>query len=280
MEDQWKRRKILIWGKTRPELSQKYREIVCTGGVFEDTKKLVRLYPIPLRYMQDDKIFKKYQWIEANVKRNLSDPRPESYKIDTDSMLALDVIKTGKNGNWDERANWVMNEENIFSSVEAIQDRQKVDHTSLGLIQPEITSIYCHPINQREKQDFWMRYKSAVQQMQLPLDPETNKEIKPITPADYRFKVKFRCNDPHCEHEHDFSVLDWEVDALYFKQKQRGMSPQAAADTVLKKLREVCGTDRDIHFYVGNISSHPHVFTIVGLWRPKKRSGAKQISLF
>jgi hypothetical protein len=185
MESQWERRKILIWGKTRPELSQKYREIVCTGGVFEDTRKLVRLYPIPLRYMHDDRFFKKYQWIEANVRRNLSDPRPESYKIDTDSMKALDVIETDKKGNWDKRAKWVLNEGNIFQSIEAIQERRKENHTSLGLIKPlEIARVYCEPLNSREKQVFWARYKNAVQQMELPLDPETNREIKPLTPAD------------------------------------------------------------------------------------------------
>ena len=45
METMWQRRRILIWGKTRPELSKKYREIVCTGGVFEDTKKTRPLIP-------------------------------------------------------------------------------------------------------------------------------------------------------------------------------------------------------------------------------------------
>jgi hypothetical protein len=36
----WETRRILIWGKTRPELSKKHRETVCTGGVFEDTKSV------------------------------------------------------------------------------------------------------------------------------------------------------------------------------------------------------------------------------------------------
>src|SRR5690349_10297784 len=62
MSGAWERRRILIWGKTRPELSRNYRETVCTGGVFEDSGRLVRLYPIPLRYLDDEKYFKKYQW--------------------------------------------------------------------------------------------------------------------------------------------------------------------------------------------------------------------------
>jgi hypothetical protein len=106
MNSKWERRKILIWGKTRPELSTKYRETVCTGGVFADTKRLVRLYPIPLRYMDDEKIFKKYQWIKAYVTKSTSDPRPESYKIRADDIQVFDTIPT-KSGNWNARAEWV-----------------------------------------------------------------------------------------------------------------------------------------------------------------------------
>src|SRR5262249_4696351 len=43
------RQRILIWGKTRPELSRTYRETVCTGGILADNRRLIRLYPIPLR---------------------------------------------------------------------------------------------------------------------------------------------------------------------------------------------------------------------------------------
>jgi hypothetical protein len=66
---EWQRRKILVWGKTRPEVSRHYRETVCTGGIFEDTCRLVRLYPIPLRYLDDKRYFQKYQWITADVQR-------------------------------------------------------------------------------------------------------------------------------------------------------------------------------------------------------------------
>lgn len=132
MAQVWEKRKILIWGKTRPEVSTKYREIVCTGGVFEDTKRLVRIYPIPLRYLKDESIFKKYQWIEAQVAKNESDPRPESYRINPDTITTSGVIKTDRDGNWDQRAKWVMNENNIFESVEALQGKQSEDKTSLG----------------------------------------------------------------------------------------------------------------------------------------------------
>lgn len=282
MQSKWEKRRILIWGKTRPELSTAYREIVCTGGIFADTKRLVRLYPIPLRYMDDEKYFKKYQWIEAFVTRSMSDPRPESYKIRADGIEVFDTIPTKSGGNWDERAEWVMQKENVFQSVEALQEQQSIDRTSLGLVQPKsITKIYAQPYNQSERDNFWEKYQNAVAQMELPLDPETQREIKPLTPPDYRFKIQFRCNDSRCQQDHNFGVLDWELDALYFNLRKQGKSPQHASDMVIDKLvTQVCALDKDLYFYLGNISTHPHIFTIVGLWWPKKKeSKTKQLSL-
>lgn len=281
MQNKWQRRKILIWGKTRPEISMSYREIVCTGGVFADTKRLVRLYPIPLRYLDDEKIFRKYQWIEADVTKSSSDARPESYKIRPDTIQILDRIPS-KNGNWDLRAEWVMNEGNIFRSVEALQKQQAIDHTSLGLVRPlEVTDVYCRKNPQPEIDNYWERYKKVINQLELPLDPETQREIKPLRPPEYRFKVKFRCDDPECSITHDFSVLDWELDALFARLRREGLSNQVAAGGVVESLATICNADNDLHFYLGNISNHPHIFTIVGLWRPKKKAlgESKQLTL-
>ena len=51
----------LIWAKTYPELTSKYIETVCTAGLLPSAKPL-RLYPIPYRYLRDEKEqFKLYQ---------------------------------------------------------------------------------------------------------------------------------------------------------------------------------------------------------------------------
>lgn len=281
MNSKWERRKILIWGKTRPELSTKYRETVCTGGVFADTKRLVRLYPIPLRYMDDEKIFKKYQWIEAYVTKSTSDPRPESYKIRADEIKVFDTIPT-KSGDWNARAEWVMQPENIFPSVEALQARQRIDHTSLGLVKPlKILDISAAPTNVEERAEFWKRYQDSLQQMELPLEKEEHHEVRPLQPADFKFRIRFQCNDEQCRSEHYFGILDWEIDALYFRYRKEGDTPQIARNKVISKLEnEVCKEDKDLYFYLGNISSHPQQFTIVGLWWPKKQKDSGQLSLF
>lgn len=283
METAWERRRILIWGKTRPELSKKYREIVCTGGVFEDTKRLV-LYPIPLRYMDGENTFKKYQWIEAYVSKSASDPRPESYKIRADGISVLGWIPTEK-GDWSKRAEWIINRNNIFRSIEEIQEKQRADNTSLGLIKPkEVLDVVSERLDEVERNAFWTTYRQALEQMDLPLDPDTGRVIKPLVPPDYRFKIRFRCDDPRCIAAHVFSILDWEIDALYFACKERANSGQKAARKVVDKIQnQICSEDKDLYFFTGNISTHQQIFTIVGLWWPKKQTNnafSDQLQLF
>jgi hypothetical protein len=268
-----------VWGKTRPEVSRNYRETVCTGGVFEDTGRLVRLYPIPLRYLDDERYFKKYQWITADVARaGDRDNRPESYRVRPDGIEVEDTIGTGKMGDWAERANWVLRPENVVRSVEKLQARQALDGTSLGVLKPKkIVQVQHSPYAPAEKSAFWKRYKETVAQLQLELD-ENRREPKPLTPPDYRFQIRFTCDDPACTLVHKFGILDWEIDALYFRMKQK-YNEQRAIQEVVKTLDKYCGPDYDTRFFLGNISTHPTNFTIVGLWYPKM-AGPRPPSLF
>jgi hypothetical protein len=270
----WEKRRILIWGTTRPEISKKYREIVCTGGVFEDSQKLVRLYPIPLRYMEDETAFKKYQWIEAHVARAAGDPRPESYRVDPDGIVLGNSIDTD-GGTWETRAQWIMKDSNVFASVESLQKAQERDSTSLGLVKPaEVMDVTSTPASPHELAGFMKRYDEAVQQMQLPINPETGKEKKPLRPSEYRFQVRFRCDDVQCK-GHIFSIRDWEADALYFKLMRDGDSSQTSARKVVEKLESSFGPHKDLFFFLGNIHNYPKTFTIVGLWYPRKERQQK-----
>lgn len=83
--------RILIVVKAYPTLSGRYAELVCTAGFREDGS-WVRIYPIPFRSLKNDKRFKKYQWIEIDLQKNLKDSRPESYRpIDIDNIKPLEL---------------------------------------------------------------------------------------------------------------------------------------------------------------------------------------------
>ena len=270
MPENWKRERILVWGKTRPELSKTYGELVCTGGLLESTKRLIRIYPVPLRYLDDEHIFKKYQWIEASICKSKKDARPESYKVDFNDIEVKEKIPIVK-GSWDKRAEWILNPVNIVQSVEEIQELQKENKKSLGIISPkQVTEVTFEPFSFDEKLNWKRNLDANMAQADLQFIAKEKRDIKPIPPPDYRFKITFRCNDERCLKDHHFSVLDWEIDALYNKMRNKGNTPQLAATKVVEKLEWICADDKDLHFFLGNISNHPQVFTIVGLWYPKK----------
>jgi hypothetical protein len=103
MKSGYTREKILIWAKTYPELSSRYLETVCTAGLLPSGKPL-RLYPIPYRYLGDGKEqFRLYQWITADIQKRPDDSRPESFRIDCDSIEPGEVIPTTQD-EWGKRA--------------------------------------------------------------------------------------------------------------------------------------------------------------------------------
>lgn len=59
--------KVLVTVKTYPTLSCKYEELVCTAGFREDSS-WVRIYPIQFRKKSYDQQYKKYDWIEIDLR--------------------------------------------------------------------------------------------------------------------------------------------------------------------------------------------------------------------
>ena len=51
---------VLVTVKAYPNPSRKYTETVCCAGIDIDTKKWIRLYPIPYRDLDESQKFKKY----------------------------------------------------------------------------------------------------------------------------------------------------------------------------------------------------------------------------
>ena len=62
--------KVLITVKTYPAISSKYDELVCTAGFLEDGR-WIRIYPIQFRKKSFEEQYKKYDWIEIDLVKNL-----------------------------------------------------------------------------------------------------------------------------------------------------------------------------------------------------------------
>jgi hypothetical protein len=117
--DKWQTKRILILGTTYPSHSKKYSEIVCTGGIEEDTCRMIRLHPIPMRYLEESQRFKKFQWIDAKIHKHDSDPRPESFRIDPQSIVLGDVVRDHA-----VRRSFLENSPHLVSSLETLKEKQ------------------------------------------------------------------------------------------------------------------------------------------------------------
>lgn len=263
----WSRERLLVWGKTYPEFSRTYYETVCTGAVREITGRLVRLYPITLRYGVEP--FRLYQWIEAEIERNESDFRPESYKIRQATIKPLEAVGT-KDG-WTERSRWVLMDKSVFVSVESLLDAEDAGHTSLGLVKPSrVIRVYARQKSQSEREEWEEKRRQALQQKDLFVDPEAETKELVFIPVEYR--VEFRCGDDRCN-GHDMSIRDWGLYQLSRKLFARYGSGPATQDKVIRKVLEVMEPPkRDAYFFLGNTVSHPRNFMIVGFYYPPLRS--------
>jgi len=124
----FKEENLFILTKTYPLPSKDYREHTCVAAITEEGQ-LRRIYPIPFRLLDSGKQFKRWQWISAEVERS-SDKRPESHRINTDTIKILSNKPLG----WPERMSII--EPQIFNSLGELDANRISSGQSLGIIHP------------------------------------------------------------------------------------------------------------------------------------------------
>ncbi|MDA8134496.1 MAG: hypothetical protein M0T82_07720 [Desulfobacteraceae bacterium] len=260
-------REVLVIVKTYPEISKKHRETVCTAGILKDTRKLIRLYPIRYRYLNGEQKFSKYQWIIADIEKAATDDRPESYTVTPDSLQLSHKI--GTKDQWNERCRWILNNDNMFDSVEVLKDHQKRFNTSLGIVKPkEITNVKIEAKTEDELEGSIKKRDLVYQQLDLFEDNDNNLEIIP-----YRFFLEFICDNKNCE-GHKYSILDWEIAQLYRKIANRKDWITQIKDKI---QGEIFSPKRETFLFLGNMARRHHIFCILGFFYPPKN---RQLSLF
>jgi len=249
-------KKVLITVKTYPLPSRKTIEASCTAGVTEDGK-WIRLFPLPFRYLEYAKQFKKYQWIEASVTK-ASDPRPESYKIVLDSIRFVGKrLQTSRN--WQVRKDIIL--PLTAPSLCHLQRTRTETEITLGIFKPSIIRELI--IEQQEYPD-WTEGELAILSQQSMFD---GKLVKPLEKIPLKFIYNFFCNDPQCK-GHRLSVTDWELGEAY--RKWRRQYGNHWKNYFRQRFEYEVIYSFDTYFYVGTIRAHPDVWIIVGLFYPHK----------
>jgi hypothetical protein len=257
MADAWVKKRVLITVRTYPVPATKSIEASCTAGITSDGQ-WIRLFPIPYRLMDQERRFVKWQWIDVNVIKAANDPRPESYKLNVDSIQVGEVI--GTQDEW--RARRQIIEPLRGLSMCRIQGQQKQHgYPTLGIFRPhQIKRLIIESTDAN-----WSQGELNTLRQSTLFDKAPAQILEKI-PFDFRYE--FRCGDVDCR-GHTMICTDWEMGQAY-RSWRREYGDQWEA-----KFRQRFETEmiekNETQFFVGTIHQYPNSWIIVGLFYPPKQ---------
>ncbi|MBI5286333.1 MAG: hypothetical protein HY878_01920 [Deltaproteobacteria bacterium] len=248
----------MVTVKAYPNPSRKYGETVCVAGIELTNKKWIRLYPIPYRDLDNDKKFKKYNVIEVKATKALDDKRPESFKVDINSIRIIDWYDT-KN-HWKKRKKLLF--PTLSSSLCEIYEESESNGKSLGMFKPqnvEFNYQYAKPKDEDARGACYAQLSFY----------NKNKDV--IEPIPYEFRYSFNCDGKVDCGGHSLPIIDWEIGQSYrsWRWKYRGEG------VLLEKIKErwldnMCSYKKDTYFFVGNWKRFRDNFMILGVFYPPK----------
>jgi hypothetical protein len=260
--EKWQEKRILILGTTYPSHSKKYTELVCTGGIEEETCRMMRLHPVPMRYMETGHRFHKFQWIQARVQKHETDPRPESYRIDPHSIVLGDIVH-----NHEVRRSYLENSPHLIKSVESLKEKQLLDGTSLGIILPkDILDCWIEKRPPSEKAEWESNERARLAQQSL-----FGEVLKPLDFPDVKFMVEWTCNDVVCK-GHSMGILQWGINELYRKLKADPDCNDKVIDAMQKQLNQ---WERDVFLFLGNFRGIQYNFGLMDSYSAPTRIETK-----
>lgn len=253
---------FLIVTKTYPCPSTRYRELSCVAGI-NRAGEMRRLFPIPFRLLEQTAQFKKWQWIRANATKAPADHRPESYKVDLDSIVCTDEYINTDN-QWRKRLALI--EPHMVSGFAELEARRLRSGETLGFMRPA-RLIGLDIVSEKDKD--WTPDELAHLQSQNMFDHPDIAARAPLQKLPYRFYYRYEIDEPGGTKQFKHKITDWEVGALYFTcVKDYGTNWES-------KLRQKLESDfaqKDLIFLMGTMHRFPDQWLIVGLVYPPKRS--------
>jgi hypothetical protein len=194
--------------------------------------------------MDYDQRYKKYQWVDLDLTKNTSDPRPESYKpTNIEAMQLLNKIGTD-NGTWATRRRLVL--KNVHTNLRALIEQAKNTEiaTSLATFKPQEITDFSYEKTERE----WDRDKlQQLNQMNLFENAENPFEV--VNKLPYKFFYKF-LDDQGVESR--MMIEDWEIGMLFWNCLARHDGDEIhACEDVKKKYYDDFSLTKDLHFFLG-----------------------------
>ena len=181
--------------KAAPQVGQRHGETICCAGI-DIYGTWLRLYPVSFRHLEAQQQFARWDRIRFDWRRPNDDPRPESRRVDQQSIEIVGVIKPA------ERERFLAN--SIVTSLA----RERAASRSLALLRPEIIEFVVEKREQTEIEKDKARFEALRAQADL-----FAKQATPYKPCPYQFKYRYRIEDG----ERFGTCQDWEIEATFFK---------------------------------------------------------------
>jgi hypothetical protein len=250
-------KRILVVVKTYPNPSRSHGETVCCAGVDLETGRWIRMYPITFRRLADRR-FKKYQLIDCLATRPRGDSRPESLRIDQDSIKLVGNPVSTANG-WQRRMTMLPEPS---ASLEGIKGANEAAAVSIGMFPPKAIRRLV-----KEPADPWTeKERAALRQEHLGLGEEQTRQLSELQQIPWKFSYAFDCDADDCV-GHKLQILDWELGESF---RRWSRSNPSRWEEMMRQKYERELPARDLHLVVGTLAAHPKTFVIIGLVYPPR----------
>jgi hypothetical protein len=258
--------RILILCKTYSSPSGKHVETSCVAGMEEDGR-LVRLFPIPFRLIDDDKQFKKWQWVTARIEKARNDRRPESHRVFIDTIVC-DGDPLPSSRGWQSRRDQLrkMPTFDDFAALDAVRASSGI---TLALLRP--SRVLGLDITPTDNPDWTNQEREKLVQHERQgglFDEAAAKKIVTLRKVPFDFHYRYACNIGDVTHEYRHKIVDWEVGALYWTCRSKYRDRWEAAFRA--KLEQDLPA-ADLMFLMGTIHRFPDQWLIVSLIYPPKQ---------
>lgn len=260
------RERVLITVKTYPTLSRKYGETVCTAGVRGDGS-WVRIYPVPFRRLDETEQYRKFDWIECDLKVARSDPRPES-RHPVDLRQLVPVSHLGTEDEWRERRLVLLRTARVFTRLRDLIEGAKANELSLAVFKPtEIRDLVWEAEEREWDTARVAEIRAKSHQLEIFAEDSWRETFKIIPKLPYSFSYCFRDADGR---DSELQVLDWEVGALYWNCLRAAEGDEATALAKVKEKYLYQFLKSDLHFFLGTTQQFhfvaPNPWVIVGVF--------------
>lgn len=263
--------RILITVKTYPTLYKKYGELVCTAGLREDGS-WARIYPVTFRRLDDALRYRKWSWVELELKPNPSDPRPESRRpVDLSAMKIVGELPPGED--WQARKDFIFGKSDVFDDMGRLVELAN-DRNALSLATFAPAKILDFVVEDAERE--WSREAIAVlqnnaRQGDLFISPEeVEEQFRVVNKVPYKFSYRFV---DVTGRESTLMIEDWEIGQLYWNcLKQSDGDEAKAVELVRNKYLAEFTTNREVALFLGTTRQYhgwaSNPFVIVGVFYP------------